>query len=74
MKKKLKFFPLIDNPQYYFEKLGYTPHIMVWGCIARDFKSPLIRIQWKLNSKNYIQMLEREKNNWIVLAGGGPCP
>lgn len=34
---------------------------MVWGCIARDYKSPLIRIQGKLNSKNYIQMLENEK-------------
>lgn len=61
MKKKVKIFPLIDNPQYFFEKQGYPPHIMVWGCIAKNFKSPLIRIQGKLNSTNYIQMLTDEK-------------
>lgn len=34
---------------------------MVWGCIARNFKSPLIRISSRLNSQNYIQMLIENK-------------
>lgn len=61
MKKKVKIIPFIENSKYYFEKQGYPPHIMIWGCIAKDFKSPLIRIDKKLNSKNYIEMLEQNK-------------
>ena len=63
MRKKVKIFPLIDNPLQFYDKQGYPPHIMVWACIAKDFKSPLIRIDGKLNAKNYIKML---KENHII--------
>ena len=34
---------------------------MIWGCIAKNYKSPLIRINGKLNSKNYIEMLQQNQ-------------
>lgn len=49
-KKKMKILPFIEITKYYFEKQGYPPHIMIWECIAKDFKSPLIRIDGRLNS------------------------
>lgn len=53
-KKKIKILPIIDNPNYYYEKSGYPQKLMIWGCVALNFKSPLILIEGKLNSEKYI--------------------
>ena len=58
IKKKIKILPYIDNDEYFYEKSGYPLKIMIWGAIAKDFKSPLILIDGKLNSIKYIKMLE----------------
>lgn len=58
LKKKIKILPYIDNDEYFYEKSGYPLKIMIWGAIAKDFKSPLILIDGKLNSIKYIKMLE----------------
>ena len=34
---------------------------MIWGCVAHNFKSPLILIDGKLNSEKYINLLKENK-------------
>ena len=64
-RKKIKVLPIFDNDDYYFEKEGYPTKIMIWACVAHDFKSPIILIKNKLNSKEYLKILE--ENNIINL-------
>ena len=59
--KKIKVFPIIDNPQYYYNKTGYPKKIMIWACVAYNYKSPLILIDGKLNSEKYIDILQKYK-------------
>jgi hypothetical protein len=35
----------------------YLLRIMVWAAIARDYKSPIIRVSWRLNAEGYQQMV-----------------
>lgn len=59
--KKIKVFPIIDNPQYYYNKTGYPKKIMIWARVAYNYKSPLILIDGKLNSEKYIGILQKYK-------------
>lgn len=57
-RKKIKILPIIDNDEYFIDKQAYPTKIMVWACVAYNYKSPLIRINGRLNSKSYTKMLE----------------
>lgn len=56
-KKKIKILPILDNDDYFCEKQGYPIKIMIWGCIALNYKSPIIWVKKKLNSNEYIKLL-----------------
>lgn len=63
-RKKIKVMPIFQNDEYFFDKCGYPIKIMIWGCIGFNFKSKLILIKEKLNSKEYLKILI--ENNIIV--------
>ena len=50
--------PIIDNDEYFIDKQAYPTKIMVWASVAHNYISPLIRINGRLNSKSYTEMLE----------------
>ncbi|KAH0795389.1 Transposable element Tcb1 transposase [Histomonas meleagridis] len=56
-KRKVGVFTGIQCDEQYYEKEGYPIKIMVWGCISKDFKSNLIKIEGNLNAKSYQKML-----------------
>lgn len=36
-----------------------SPHCMVWGCFCRDGYSDLVRVEHRLNSEGYVQLLDQ---------------
>jgi hypothetical protein len=48
---------LLDNETVYTEKQQFPTRIMVWGAIARNYKSPLVRVEGMLNSDAYTRLI-----------------
>jgi transposase len=48
---------IIDNDHIYNEKEQFPMRIMVWGAIAHNFKSPLIRVEGNVNADKYKQII-----------------
>ena len=56
-RKKIRILPFIDNEDQFYEKQGYPIKVMVWACIAKNFKSDLVKIEGNLNASGYQKML-----------------
>jgi hypothetical protein len=48
---------MIDNHDIYTEQTQFPIRIMVWGAVAKNFKSQLIRVVGTLNAEGYIKLV-----------------
>jgi hypothetical protein len=79
----VRMIPTLQPPdEFYVRTEQYPIRIMVWAAIARDFKSPIMRVNGHLNTQGYQQMVwesgliqhmnERYGTNaWIFQQDGG---
>ena len=44
---------ILDNEDIFVEKKQFPMRIMVWGAVARNFKSELVKVQGILNAESY---------------------
>ena len=56
-RKRIRVIRGIETEQKYVATKGYPVKVMVWAAIARDFKSPLVRIEGKVTAEAYQKML-----------------
>ena len=56
-RKKIRTITSVHCDEEYFEKEGYPIKVMIWGCIAKGFKSPLLRIIGKMTAETYQKLL-----------------
>lgn len=57
VRQRIRVIRGLDCEEKYAAMTGYPIKVMVWGAIARDFKSPLIRIEGKVTADAYQRML-----------------
>ena len=57
VRKRIRVIRGLECEQKYVAMTGYPIKLMVWGAIARNFKSPLIRIEGKVTATAYQNML-----------------
>ena len=60
-RKKIRIIPSVQCEEQFFEKQGYPIKVMVWGCIAKNFKSELLKIEGKLDANSYQKLLADNK-------------
>jgi hypothetical protein len=48
---------MLDRENVYTDRQQFPMRIMVWGGIARNYKSPLIRVEGNLNADRYIELV-----------------
>ena len=56
-RKRVRVIRGFETEEKYVATSGYPVKVMVWGAIARNFKSPLIRIEGKVTAEAYQTML-----------------
>jgi hypothetical protein len=78
----VKRIPRLQPPvEFYVRKEQYPMKIMVWADISRDYKSPIVRVNGRLNAEAYQQMVWESgviehmntryvKNAWIFQQDG----
>ena len=57
VRKRIRVIRGLECEQKYVAMMGYPIKLMVWGAIARNFKSPLVRIEGKVTATTYQNML-----------------
>ena len=57
VKRRIRVLRGLDNPSKFVEVSGYPTKVMVWGCIGRDFKGPLVRVSGNLDAIAYQKIL-----------------
>jgi hypothetical protein len=48
---------MLDNEGVYTEIQQFPIRVMIWGAIARNYKSPLVRVEGILNSDGYTRLI-----------------
>lgn len=61
VKRRLRVLRGLDTPEKFVEVSGYPTKVMVWGCIGRDFRGPLLRISGNLDAIAYQKLLQHSE-------------
>jgi inhibitor of nuclear factor kappa-B kinase subunit alpha len=83
-RKRVYHLPGIKTAETIYQEYTKHPiHVMVWGGIAKNYKSPLLRVEGYINAEKYIQMLAESgvfetmdsaygRERWVFQDDGAP--